>query len=185
MQVISGKYKKYKILTLPGSNTRPMSARVKESAFNILNNYFIYENKVACDIFSGSGQLGIEALSRGVKYVYFNDWHKPACDIIQQNINNLKIKNYELFQLEYNHFLNTLHNKKIKIDLFFLDPPFKEHEYYKIIIHEIMKNNILSNYGIIICESEFEINIKIQDLKLIKHKKFKNKFLYLFRRENE
>lgn len=78
MHIISGKYKKMKLQTLDSSLTRPTLTRIKEDMFNIISNYFIYENKISLDLFSGSGSLSIEGLSRGIKFAIINDLSKDA-----------------------------------------------------------------------------------------------------------
>lgn len=183
MRVIRGKYNGYQIKTLEGMNTRPMTARVKEDMFNILDNYFIYENKTGLDIFAGSGQLGIEGLSRGLQQCYFNDFHQGAYQIITTNLQNLKITNGKVLNYDYNVLLNWIIQNHITIDILFLDPPFKQIEYYYDIITIILKNNIINNYGIIVCESNQELSFVQFDLVMLRYKKYKKKYLYILRLE--
>ncbi|MFJ1522173.1 MAG: 16S rRNA (guanine(966)-N(2))-methyltransferase RsmD [Spiroplasma sp. ald] len=183
MRVISGKYKGYKIKTLDGMNTRPMTARVKEDTFNILDNYFIYENKIGLDIFAGSGQLGIEGLSRGLQQCYFNDSHQGASKIIETNLNNLKINNAKVLNYDYKVLLNWMIQQKVLIDILFLDPPFKQVEYYYDIITIILNNNIINNYGIIVCESNQMLSFDQFNLVMLRCKTYKKKYLYILRLE--
>ncbi|AGM24887.1 16S rRNA (guanine(966)-N(2))-methyltransferase RsmD [Spiroplasma chrysopicola] len=185
MQVISGKYRGYRLRTLPGMNTRPMTARVKEDMFNILNNYFIFDNKIGLDIFAGSGQLGIEGLSRGLQYCYFNDVHLGAINVIKTNLTNLKIENAHLFQQDYKLLLNSFLTQKLTIDILFLDPPFIQINYYYDIISIILKNNILNPNGIIVCEANQPLDFEQFDLNLLKLKQYQNKYLYLLRLERD
>ena len=135
-----------------------MLNRVKEAAFNIANNYFYYEDKIVLDLFSGSGQLGIEALSRGARFCYFNDKSFAASNIIKKNINNLKIDNCIITNKDYLFCLNQLIKNNIKIDLLLLDPPFKQIQYYYKSFELIFKSGLLNNNAVIICESEQKIN---------------------------
>ncbi|WP_425380378.1 16S rRNA (guanine(966)-N(2))-methyltransferase RsmD [Spiroplasma endosymbiont of Stenodema calcarata] len=183
MRVISGKYKGYQIKTLAGMNTRPMTARVKEDMFNILDNYFIYENKIGLDIFAGSGQLGIEGLSRGLQYCYFNDSHQDAYQVITNNLQNLNIEIGKAFNYDYNVLLEWVIQNQLTIDILFLDPPFKQIDYYYDIITIILKNNIINNYGIIVCESNQELTFTQFDLVMLRYKKYKKKYLYILRLE--
>lgn len=185
MKVISGKYKGYKIKTLYGINTRPMSCRVKEDAFNILNNYFIYKNKIGLDIFAGSGQLGIEGLSRGLKKCYFNDYNFNSYKIIKNNLNKLKINNKKILNYSYKILLNWIIKQKILIDILFLDPPFKKIKYYYDIINIILNNNIINNNGIIVCESNKILSFNQFNLISLHIKKYKRKYLYILRIEKE
>lgn len=188
MIVISGKYRGRKLKTLERQNTRPTSARVKEDIFNILNNYFIFENKISLDLFAGSGSLSVEALSRGIEFAYINDHYKPALSIIKQNLKNINLDQYQIWNLDYDKVLENMNYRKIKVDLIFLDPPFPRLEYYDICFNNIINFNLLNPWGVIVTESPIELNIdniELQGLKLLKMKAFKNKFFYLFRKEGE
>ncbi|WP_281253759.1 16S rRNA (guanine(966)-N(2))-methyltransferase RsmD [Spiroplasma floricola] len=186
MKVISGRFRGRKLATLEGMNTRPTITRIKEDMFNVLNNYFIFENKVCLDLFAGSGALSLEALSRGISFAYVNDHHKPALEIIKQNFRGLESDEYQIFNLDYKKMLDYLVNLNKKIDLIFLDPPFAKIEYYYEFFKYIYEKEILSNYGILIIESEFELDVsKISNLNILKYKNFKNKHLYILRLEKE
>ncbi|QHX36928.1 16S rRNA (guanine(966)-N(2))-methyltransferase RsmD [Spiroplasma sp. BIUS-1] len=184
MRVISGRFRGRKLVTLEGMNTRPTITRVKEDMFNVLNNYFVFENKVCLDLFGGSGALSLEALSRGIGFAYVNDHYKPALEIIKQNFKGLEKDEFELFNLDYKRMLDYLVNSNKKMDLIFFDPPFAKVEYYYEFFKYIYDNELLNNYGILIMESELPLDMsKIAILKLLKYKDFKNKHLYILRRE--
>ncbi|WP_236608522.1 16S rRNA (guanine(966)-N(2))-methyltransferase RsmD [Spiroplasma taiwanense] len=186
MKIISGKYRGRKLVSLEGMNTRPTTARVKEDMFNILDNYFIYENKVCLDLFGGSGALSIEALSRGIKFAYINDHFKPALKIIEQNLKGIDKQNYELLNYDYKKVLKWFKNTNKKMDLIFFDPPFAKVEYYYDFFNYIYENRLLNNYGILIMESESNLDLsKLDFLKNLKYKNYKNKHLYLLRLEKE
>ena len=119
MKIISGIYKGRNILGYNIDGTRPTQDRIKENLFNSIN--FLLEDKIVLDLFSGSGNLGIEALSRGAKYAYFVDNSKKSIDIIKKNINNLNINNCKVIFNDYKKVLNSID----KVDIVFLDPPYK------------------------------------------------------------
>ncbi|ASP27947.1 16S rRNA (guanine966-N2)-methyltransferase [Spiroplasma corruscae] len=186
MKVISGKYRGRKLQVLDGKNTRPTLTRVKEDMFNVLNNYFIYEGKKCLDLFAGSGALGIEALSRGIDHVYFNEHNKEALKIIKSNLKNIDKEYYTLLSLDYNVALNLLHSSSVKVDLIFLDPPFIEKEYYVKFFDFIRVNKILNNYGILIIESQQKLkNELLIGFTSLKYKDYKNKHLYIIRLEED
>ncbi|AOG60732.1 16S rRNA (guanine966-N2)-methyltransferase [Spiroplasma helicoides] len=186
MRVISGKFRGRVLKTLEGKNTRPTTARVKEDMFNILNNYFIYNEKTSLDLFGGSGALSIEGLSRGIKFAYINDSHKPALEIINQNLKNIDQNSYKLLNYDYMSTLKYINSQNVKIDLLYIDPPFAQVEYYYEIFDYLKANKILNNYGILIIEAENLLDLDKYDfLTLLKQKDYKNKHLYLFRIEEE
>ena len=150
MKIISGIYKGRNILGFDISGTRPTQDRVKENLFNIIN--FDLPDKVVLDLFSGSGNLGIEALSRGAKYSYLVDNNPKAIDIIKKNINNLDISNAKVMKKDYKQALKYLKDNNIKLDIVFLDPPYKTN-YIEESIKLIDEYNLLSKDGLIICES--------------------------------
>ena len=183
MRVISGKYKKYQIKTVKSLTTRPTTSQTKETFFNILDNYFFFENKMILDLFAGSGQLGLEALSRGASHCYFNDHNAVAIRIIESNMQKLHIENYHFFCLAYEKCLQIVAKKKLRFDLIILDPPFKKKEFYQNSFDKIKYYNILNINGIIMCEAPFQINEALIDLVLLKATIVQNKYLYFFRKE--
>lgn len=152
MRVISGTARGKKLTPVPGMDTRPTTDRVKESMFNIIQNQ-IYGARVL-DLFAGTGQLGIEALSRGAAHCDFVDYNKTAQTIIRKNIDAARVS--ERASLYKNDFVNFVPNcAKGHYDLIFLDPPYGG----KILaqaLSVIERFDILSETGIIICESATE-----------------------------
>lgn len=146
MRVISGKYRGKNLKCLKGLKTRPTLGRVKESLFNIIQ--FEISGKNALDLFAGSGQLGIEALSRGAKNADFCEADKQAFLVLQSNFNGI-FGNYRLFNIDYKNFLENLDNQK-KYDIIFIDPPFDKNLYTDAITRALP---FLNKDGQIICES--------------------------------
>lgn len=178
-KVISGILKGRNINGYNIEGTRPTMDRVKESVFGIIQDYI--DKSVVLDLFSGSGNLGIEALSNGAEIVYFNDYNKKCINTIKDNLIKFNIINKSiLLNFDYRECLNYLHNKKIKFDIIFLDPPYKY-----LIINDILNNliekDLLNSDAIIICEMEKIEYFDNEKLKLIKEKKYGSKFVLIYK----
>jgi 16S rRNA (guanine966-N2)-methyltransferase len=153
MRIISGSLKGKKILEPTDIKTRPLKDLTKESIFNIIthSNKFkiILENSNVLDLFSGVGSFGIECLSRGVKNVIFIENYAAVLQILKKNLENLKFSNnYEIIERDAYSEIKIL-NLEEKLDIIFLDPPYKDKNLSKILI-EIHKKNILDKNGVII-----------------------------------
>lgn len=186
MIVISGKYRGRKLQALEGQNTRPTAARVKEDMFNILSNYFIYEDKTSLDLFGGSGALSIEGLSRGIKHAYINDYYRPAINVIKENIKGIDPTSYTISQFDYSQLLEQFKSKQVSVDLIYLDPPFPKIEYYYEFFDKVLAYHLLNNWGIIMTEAPELLDLtKLPNLTLLKYKDWKNKHLYFFRLERD
>lgn len=189
MNVIAGKYKHRKLKTIPSSDTRPTTARVKEDLFNILNNYFIFDGKTSLDLFAGSGALSLEGLSRGIKKAYVNDLNPEVLAVIVENFRGLDPNDYVLSQLDYLLLLDQLAGQKVQFDLIYLDPPFPHVEYYYNFFNKVLELGLLKLWGIIVVEAPEPLDLlTIPHLQLLKSKIIKSKvdkYLYLFRLEEE
>ena len=175
MKIISGKYKGRNIEGHNLDGTRPTMERVKESLFAIIQNYL--DGAVVLDLFSGSGNLGIEALSEGASFAYLVDNNKKASDTIKRNLNTIGIKDAEVINLDYKKALNYLKDKKI--DLIFLDPPYKT-DFIEQSIKLIDEYNILSDEGLIICENDSLDKIVYPDnYEVVKDRKYGDKWVVI------
>lgn len=157
MRVISGKYRRLNLIAPQGKETtRPTLDQIKESMFNILS--YKVENKIVCDLFSGSGALGIEALSRGASFCYFNDRSRPAINAIQTNLKTIKAPNdeFKILTLDYLACLDYFKKKNIKIGLLFLDPPYKN-QIYEEIIKKMEEDQTLSDDAVIVIEASKDL----------------------------
>lgn len=178
MKIISGKYKGRNIEGHNLDGTRPTMERVKESLFAIIQNYL--DRAVVLDLFSGSGNLGIEALSEGASFAYLVDYNKKASDTIKRNLNTIGIKDAEVINLDYKKALNYLKDKKI--DLIFLDPPYKT-DFIEQSIKLIDEYNILSDEGLIICENDSLDKIIYPDnYEVVKDRKYGDKWVVILRK---
>ena len=175
MKVISGKYKGRVVKGYDLEGTRPTMDRVKESLFGTIQEYI--NNSIVLDLFSGSGNLGIESLSEGAKFAYLVDNNSNAVNIIKDNIKKIGIEDVEIIKKDYIDALAYLKDKEFNI--IFLDPPYKT-DYIEKSIILIEKYNLLKDKGIIICESDSLEKIKYSStFKEIKRKKYGDKFIVI------
>ena len=176
MRIISGKFKGKKLLEPQNRQTRPLKDLTKESIFNIINHsnkFSIDINKAhVLDLFSGVGSFGIECLSLGASHVTFIEKYEGVLPILKKNINNLKSDiNYEIIETDIlNKF--KFKNLKLKYDIIFLDPPYKERALENI-LNTIIENKTLKDNGIIIIHRhKNEIDEFPKNFQLIDEKKY-------------
>ena len=167
MRVVAGLYRHRELILPLDKDIRPSKDMVKEGMFSALMNKV--NNAVVLDLFAGSGALGIEAISRGAKSVYFVDKNINAHKVINQNLANLKINNAENYLLDYKEAIFKFAKMGIKFDLVLLDPPYKLNLYQEII--DLLENNhLVKEDSVFVLESDYEISInkpykKIKDYK--------------------
>lgn len=180
MKVISGKYKGRKIIGFDLEGTRPTMDRVKESLFAMIQQDLV--DACILDLFSGSGNLGIEALSQGAKYAYLIDNNSKAISIIEKNMKLIGIDNYSIYKENYIKALNHFNDKNIKFDIIFLDPPYNT-DYIKKSIDLITSLSLLANNGLIVCESDDLNKINYPDTyEKIKEKKYGDKWVVIIKK---
>ena len=179
MKIISGIYKGRKIEGHDIDGTRPTMERVKESLFAIIQNNMA--DAVVLDLFSGSGNLGIEALSQGAKYAYLVDYNAKAAKTIKKNIDTIGIKDAEVINMDYLKALDYFKDHNIRFDLIFLDPPYQTNFIEKS-IEKITEYNLLNKEGLIICESDtLDRIVYNDDYKIIKDKKYGDKWVVILK----
>lgn len=145
MRVITGKARGVQLKTPDGMLTRPTADRVKEALFSIIN--FDIPGANVLDLFGGTGQLGIEALSRGAELCVFVDAREEACRLIKENLRRTKLEG-TVVRSDYMDYLNRC---KERFSIIFLDPPYAE-EFLENAIKRIMEIDILQTDGIIVAE---------------------------------
>ena len=195
MRVLSGKLKGLKILTndkkLKGSEsfiTRPTSDRVKETLFNILEYGFNinFSNISFFDCFSGSGAIGIEAISRGSSIVTFLDKDGAACDCITKNLAKFKLQENDhvnrLRVINHDFFDKNLSCNN-KFDVVFLDPPYELIKARKVFT-KLQELRVTKINSLIIYECNKEL-VKIDGLELLRRKKIGKTYLNFFKGFNE
>lgn len=181
IKIIAGKFKNKNILTPDTLKTIPSKSRVREAIFSILQPY-IYES-VVLDLFSGSGALGIEAISRDAKFVYFNDLDKNSYQIIQKNVQNLNILNNEVKNLDYLSALEYYKNNNLTFDIVFLDPPYINLDYYFNSIDYLIKNNLINKRSVLVLETNTQLDLSKYSnyFKFIKYYSYGYSKLYILR----
>lgn len=141
MQIITGKYRGRKLVSLETEKTRPTLARVKESLFSMIDEYIL--DATTLDLFAGSGALGIEAISRGAKNVYFVDSNVQARKVIETNLRNVK-EEYHIEIADFKNALDKFAKSGVKFDIVFLDPPYQS-EFGSEAITLLATLNLLNN----------------------------------------
>ncbi|RAP27358.1 16S rRNA (guanine(966)-N(2))-methyltransferase RsmD [Candidatus Marinamargulisbacteria bacterium SCGC AG-333-B06] len=145
MRIISGKYKGRKLMFTTNKQLRPTQDRVKESVFNILNSHC--HKAIVLDAFSGSGSLGLEALSRGAKHVVFID---KEVSYIKENVSWVDEK--EAITIIQADAITYCKKTDVNFDLIFLDPPWEMPHLFDRALKAIFDFDILNPNGIIVCE---------------------------------
>ena len=147
MRVITGKARGVQLKTPDGMQTRPTIDRVKEAMFSIIN--FDIPNARVLDLFGGTGQLGIEALSRGAKSAVFVDQREDACRLIRENLRRTKLE--QDAKVVRGDYLDYLKRCRETFDIIFLDPPYAE-VFLENALKCITEIDILQSGGIIVAE---------------------------------
>ena len=147
MRVITGKARGIQLKTPDGMLTRPTADRVKEALFSIIN--FDIPGAKVLDLFGGTGQLGIEALSRGAESAVFVDSREESCKLIRENLRRTKLEqNAKVIRSDYLDYLNRCRES---YNIIILDPPYAE-VYLENALKRITEIDILQSDGIIITE---------------------------------
>ena len=147
MRVITGKARGVQLKTPDGMLTRPTTDRVKEALFSIIN--FDIPGAKVLDLFGGTGQLGIEALSRGAKSAVFVDAREDACKLIKENLKRTKMEqDGRVIRSDYADYLSRCREQ---FDIIFLDPPYAE-GFLENALKRITEIDILQSNGIIVTE---------------------------------
>ena len=147
MRVITGKARGVVLKTPEGMSTRPTADRVKEALFSIIQ--FDVPSARVLDLFGGTGQLGIEALSRGAKSAVFVDEQESACKLILENLRRTRLEqDARVVRSDYRAFLNST---KETFDIIVLDPPYAE-DFLENSLKMITEIDILQSGGIIVTE---------------------------------
>ncbi|MBX3009207.1 MAG: 16S rRNA (guanine(966)-N(2))-methyltransferase RsmD [Melioribacteraceae bacterium] len=154
MRIIAGIYKG-RTIKFPKSNlVRPTTDKVKESLFNFLINRVDFEGLVVCDIYAGSGSLGLEALSRGAAQIHFVEKDYHVSKMLQENINSLNAaEECTIFKMDSIRFSKLANH--IKYDIIFADPPFFKYDIHEA-VKNILQNDFLNDEGMIIVERSIQ-----------------------------
>ena len=150
MRIITGRARGTHLYTLEGDATRPTAERAKEAIFSALQ--FEIEGRRVLDLFGGSGQMGLEALSRGAAAVDIVDLSDAAVKIINQNIKKVGLDGARCVRADYADFLRSA---KEKYDIVFLDPPYRSDSLCDALLR-IHEEKIIKDTGVVVCESDRE-----------------------------
>ncbi|MDD3403629.1 MAG: 16S rRNA (guanine(966)-N(2))-methyltransferase RsmD [Hespellia sp.] len=180
MRVIAGSAKRLQLKTLDGVDTRPTTDRIKETLFNMLQPYLC--DCEFLDLFSGSGGIGIEALSRGAKEAVFVEKNPKAMECIKENLSYTKLDDQAVTMSA--DALSALHRMEgsKKFDIIFMDPPYNN-ELEKQVLEYLAISNLLKEDAMIIVEASLDTDFsyaKSLGFTVVKEKKYKtNKHLFL------
>lgn len=185
MRIIAGKAKGRKILPPEDMVTRPTLDRVKENIFNIIQNKVV--DAVVVDVFSGTGSLGLEAVSRGAKQCYFFDQYPVTFNLLKQNVENLKFEDQcTCLNMDSYKALKELSKKGKKFDLIFIDPPYAK-EMIPPAVEMISEDKMLKEDGMIVTkiDSGEEIYKGNESIILTDYRKYGNTTVcfYIYKEE--
>jgi 16S rRNA (guanine966-N2)-methyltransferase len=155
MRIISGQYRSRPLRSLPGLDLRPTSDRLRETLFDVLAAAGDLEESVWLDLYAGTGAVGIEALSRGARHVYFVESEKKHARLLRENLASLGISlGYELQEREVALALPLLDSTGVVCDYIFLDPPYRMRGSYKRTLGYLSQSRLVQPTSIIVAEHE-------------------------------
>lgn len=175
MRIIGGKHRGLKLAAFSGDDIRPTADRVKESLFNIISDRV--EGAEVLDLFCGSGNLGIECLSRGAAHVTFNDVSDESVKLLKKNLDRLKESNFAVYRSDYAERLA----RGGKFDIIFVDPPYRLDIGLKA-LGIIGRDGLLKDGGIAVFERDRAFQGDIQGLEKADERKYGKTFLTFFKR---
>jgi 16S rRNA (guanine966-N2)-methyltransferase len=157
MRVIAGKYRGRPLRSLRGLDIRPTSDRLRETLFNVLTagKLEALEGTVWLDLFAGTGAVGIEALSRGAKQVYFVENSAAAAKLIEQNLRSLGITDrYKILQDDLAGIIWRLQREHFVADVAFLDPPYRMQQSYESTLLALAGSSLIWAMSLVVAEHE-------------------------------
>ncbi len=183
MRVIAGKAKNRKLIAPEGLHTRPITDRIKESLFDMWQ--FDIVDCDFLDLFSGSGSMGIEALSRSANKVVMVDNDYNAIKIIKQNLKNCKLTEGNEIVLKEDVF-SYIRRSKDQFDIIYVDPPFTVESIFDPVMQSLAESNLLKEKGFIALRTEEnkKMDDKYGNLIKYKEKKYGISVIHFYRREN-
>ena len=172
MRIISGKYRGMVLAEFKGENIRPTADRVKESLFNIIYSYV--SGARVLDMFCGSGNLGIECISRGAEFVHFNDISKDSLAVLKKNLSRIEGK-YKITNCDFSCCME----RDAEYDLIFIDPPYASDAGVKAL--KLIADR-LSDDGIAIFERDRSFEGEIEGLEKVDERKYGKTYLSFFKK---
>lgn len=157
MRVISGEFRGRRLKSLTGDNTRPTTDKVKESIFNMIGPYF--DGGICLDLYSGSGGLGIEAVSRGMEQAYLVDRSFPAMKVIKENVVLTKAEaRFTLWKMSAEAALQKLAELDVQVNLVLLDPPYAK-QVIAVELEKMQELDLLAKDAVVVCETEKRVQL--------------------------
>lgn len=181
MRVIAGRARGLTLETIEGDSTRPTRDVVREALFSILMNNI--PDARFLDLFSGSGAIGIEALSRGAKYAMFIDLNPKCTRIIKKNLEKAKFTEYsDVYNTDYKKAISKMNSKSF--DIIYVDPPYNK-EIGIDAISRLSEADVLAEDGIIILETDTNelVPEQIGRYEKFNYKRYGRNILTLFKRK--
>ena len=181
MRIIAGCWKGRNLVSLKGSSTRPTYDRIKEAMFNILQGYI--PDSLVLDLFAGTGNLGLEALSRGCKKVVFVEKNPRAVRVLNKNRSNLGCLNQSHVICDDVFRVIRYLSGKERFDLIFADPPYDK-GLEILVLNAIAENDILQPQGIIVLEHSSKVAQpdEVENIKKIQTRKYGSTSISFFRK---
>lgn len=185
MRVIAGKARRLMLKTIEGQDTRPTTDRIKETLFNMINTDM--PDCTFLDLFSGSGAIGIEALSRGAKLAVMIEQNPKAAECIRENLKTTKLEEEGIvMNCDVLTGLSRLEGKGYVFDYVFMDPPYNM-EWEKKVLEALVNSSIIQEHTVIITEASLETSfdyLESMGYGIIKDKNYKtNKHVFIEKKE--
>jgi len=153
MRVVAGKYRSRQLATFPGAALRPTSDRLRETLFDVLAAQGSLAGTRWLDLFAGTGAVGIEALSRGAKEIYFVEAARGPVALIRKNLKSLEIsRGAEVIAAKAIHALHRLSGQGLRFDFCFVDPPYDMEDQYALVLDELSGSSLLAPSATVIAE---------------------------------
>ena len=185
MRVIAGKARRLNLKTVPGMETRPTTDRIKETLFNMLQPEI--PDCRFLDLFSGSGAIGIEALSRGAAFAVFVEKNPKACACIRENLSFTKLADSgKLLSMDVLQALRSLEGGE-SFDCIFMDPPYRQDLEQQVLAY-LADSSLVDEHTLIIVEADLDTDFDYLDsmgFAQLRSKEYKtNKHVFITRKEN-
>lgn len=176
MRIISGSRRGHKLLEFDGMAVRPTTDRVKESIFNLIQEYVT--DSVCLDMFAGSGALSFEAVSRGAERAVLLDKDKRSIDIIRKNAESLSFE--KVCEIRNEDCFEYAKRTGEKFDIIFLDPPYNK-GFIEPALKTIVENDLLTDDGIVVLESDdTDFSDEPEGLSVLKQRKYGRTYITVY-----
>lgn len=183
MRIIAGKAKGHRLETIDGMATRPTTDRIKETLFNIIA--FDLPDSRFLDLFSGSGAIGLEALSRGARESVFVENAEPCLEVITRNIAHTKLDGARLLNMDADVALERLAQENAVFDIIFMDPPYTA-GFAEPMLEKILEKDLLDRNGYVIWERSAKLPLTIPTgYAVLREKEYRTTVLTFLRPEGK